>query len=173
MGRCKCLGSWKSFLWYALLSGASILFFSILNPLGLHRWGHWSGWWTNSCNTLCLLVWQTQSSSTPLPFLIDGNKQAWMPLHFLPPFDMKSESESHSVISDSLQPHGILQARILEWVALPFSRGSSRPRNQIGVSHIAGRFFTSRATREAPNSPGMGHILKQAHHYCSNNSYYY
>ena len=39
--------------------------------------------------------------------------------------------------------------RILEWVAYPFSRGSSQPRNQTGVSCIAGRFFTSRATREA------------------------
>ena len=37
---------------------------------------------------------------------------------------------------------GILQARILEWVAVPFSRGSSRPRNLIGVSCIAGGFFT-------------------------------
>ena len=38
--------------------------------------------------------------------------------------------------------HGILQARILEWVALPFSRGSSQPRDQTQVSHFAGRFFT-------------------------------
>ena len=40
--------------------------------------------------------------------------------------------------------HGILQARILEWVAIPFSRGSSQPR-----SYIAGGFFTNWATREA------------------------
>ena len=46
--------------------------------------------------------------------------------------------------------HGILQARILEWVAYPFSRGSSWPRNWAGVSSIAGRFFNSGATREAP-----------------------
>ena len=39
--------------------------------------------------------------------------------------------------------HGILQARILEWVAFPFSRGSSQPRDRIQVSHNAGRFFTS------------------------------
>ena len=39
--------------------------------------------------------------------------------------------------------HGILQARILERVAVPFSRGSSPPRDQTQVSHIAGRFFTS------------------------------
>ena len=38
--------------------------------------------------------------------------------------------------------HGILQARILEWVAVPFSRGSSQPRDQTLVSSIAGRFFT-------------------------------
>ena len=38
---------------------------------------------------------------------------------------------------------GILQARILEWVAFPFSRGSSQPRDQNQVTHIAGRFFTS------------------------------
>ena len=39
--------------------------------------------------------------------------------------------------------HGILQARILEWVAIPFSRGSSQSRDQTQVSQIAGRFFTS------------------------------
>ena len=39
--------------------------------------------------------------------------------------------------------HGILQARILEWVAMLFSRGSSRPRDQTGVSCIASRFFTA------------------------------
>ena len=45
--------------------------------------------------------------------------------------------------------HGILQARTLEWVAFPFSRGSSQPRDQTQVSHFADRFFTSCATREA------------------------
>ena len=39
--------------------------------------------------------------------------------------------------------HGILQARILEWAAVPFSRGSSQPRDQTQVSYIAGGFFTS------------------------------
>ena len=38
--------------------------------------------------------------------------------------------------------HGILQARILEWVAMPSSRGSSQPRDQTQVSHLAGEFFT-------------------------------
>ena len=39
--------------------------------------------------------------------------------------------------------HGVLQARKLEWVAFPFSRGSSQLRDQTQVSHIAGGFFTS------------------------------
>ena len=39
--------------------------------------------------------------------------------------------------------HGILQARILEWVDFPFSRGSSQAKDRTQVSHIAGRFFTS------------------------------
>ena len=47
--------------------------------------------------------------------------------------------------------HGILQAKILEWIAMPFPRGSFCPRNRTQVSHIAGRFFTVWATREAPN----------------------
>ena len=42
--------------------------------------------------------------------------------------------------------HGILQARILEWVAIAFSRGSSQPWDQTQVSCIAGRFFTVWAT---------------------------
>ena len=39
--------------------------------------------------------------------------------------------------------HGILQARILEWVAVPVSKGSSQLRDWTQVSHIAGRFLTS------------------------------
>ena len=45
--------------------------------------------------------------------------------------------------------HEILQARILEWVTFPFSRGSSQPKDRTQVSCIAGGFFTSWATREA------------------------
>ena len=45
--------------------------------------------------------------------------------------------------------HGILWARILEWVAIPFSRGSSQPRDQTQGFRIAGRFFTNWAIREA------------------------
>ena len=75
---------------------------------------------------------------------------------------------SYSVVSDSCDPkdcsplgcsvHGILQANILERVAIPFSRGSSQPKNQ--PAYIAGRFFTTWATREAHR---LTHI-----HSCSN-----
>ena len=69
-------------------------------------------------------------------------------------FSKLIKSESLSVLSDSMQPpdytvRGLLQARILEWVAFPFSRGSSQPMDRTQVSHIAGGFFTSWATREA------------------------
>ena len=47
--------------------------------------------------------------------------------------------------------HGTLHARVLEWRAFPFSIGSSQPRDQTRVSWLAGRFFTSWATREAPS----------------------
>ena len=45
--------------------------------------------------------------------------------------------------------HGILKARILECVAFPFSKGSFQASDRTQVSHIAGRFFTSWASREA------------------------
>ena len=59
--------------------------------------------------------------------------------------DRKSLSHVHLFAT-----HGILQARKLEWVAFPFSKGSSQPRDQTQVSWITGEFFTSWATREAP-----------------------
>ena len=78
------------------------------------------------------------------------------------------ESSSCSVMSDSWQPHdcslpgssvhGILQARIPERLAIPFSRGSSWLRDWTRVSCIAGRFFTVWATREAQLLLGQQHM---------------
>ena len=51
--------------------------------------------------------------------------------------------------------HEIVQARILEWVAFPFSRGSSQSRDQTQVSHIASGLFTSWAPRDASSWPGV------------------
>ena len=51
--------------------------------------------------------------------------------------------------------HGILQARVLEWVAISLSRGSSQPRDRTLASHIAGRRFTVWATRETVHHRGL------------------
>ena len=66
-------------------------------------------------------------------------------------FDCVKVSQSCPTLCDPMDytVHGILQARILECVAILFSRGSSQPRDGTQVSHIAGRFFTSWATGEA------------------------
>ena len=55
--------------------------------------------------------------------------------------------------------HYTLQARILEWVAFPFSRVSSQPRDRTQVSRIAGGFFTNWAIREAPSAMKAGLFL--------------
>ena len=52
--------------------------------------------------------------------------------------------------------HGILQARVLEWVAISFSRGSSRPRDQTQVSRIPGKHFNLWATGEALENQYLG-----------------
>ena len=59
-----------------------------------------------------------------------------------------------TILCDSMDPpgssvHRVLQARILQWVAIPFSRGSFPLRDRTQLSCIAGRFFTVWATREA------------------------
>ena len=87
---------------------------------------------------------------------------------------------THSFVSNLRYPmdytvHGILQPRILEWVAIPFSRGSSHPRNWTQVSCIAGGFFTSWATRNAPwkksyDKPRQS-IKKQKHHFANKGPY--
>ena len=62
--------------------------------------------------------------------------------------------------------HGIFQARILVWVAIPFSRGSSEPRDWTLVSHIAGRSFTIWATKAVltPYDSVLSCTLSHPHH---------
>ena len=74
-------------------------------------------------------TWDVQISLWPQPTMLAKMKVAQLCPNLCDPMD-------YTV-------HGILQARILEWVAFPFSRGSSQPRDQTQVSCIAGRFFTS------------------------------
>ena len=66
----------------------------------------------------------------------------------------EAKCESPSVVSDSLKPnglvHGILQARILDQIAVPFSRGSSQPRDQTQVSHTASGIFLPAENRGSP-----------------------
>ena len=84
--------------------------------------------------------------------------------------------------SNSVWPHGLRptrllcpwdsQARILQWIAMPFSRRSFWPRGWTLISHISGKFFTTWATREAPYvyiydiwRSRIGHIYIYAHIY--------
>ena len=69
-------------------------------------------------------------------------------------------TRSSTLQADSLSSEPPESPRILEWVAYPFSRGSSQPRNQTGISCIAGRFFTSWVTREALNISRNTHLEK-------------
>ena len=143
-----------------------------------------------------------------VPFHPEEHKTAGQSLWWSPPVNsplpqQETESESHSVVSNSLRLHGlhspwdspgqntgvgsffpspghlpnpgikpkspVLQADSLstepqektenmEWVAYPFSRESSWPRNQTGVACIAGRFFTNGAIREAPTWGGVNSL---------------
>ena len=158
-----------------------------------HPWHHLSPW-----IQLCLKPFSQNFSITKfyaeLSYVCAGCEYTTNLFTCFISYSEVKESESHSVVSDSLWSHGLyspwnspgqhtgvgscslLQGifptqgsnpglpncrcilyqlshkgsrRILEWVTYPFSSGSSRPRNQTGVSSIAGGFFTSWATREA------------------------
>ena len=61
----------------------------------------------------------------------------------------------------------ILQARILEWVTIPFSRGSPWTRDRTRVSSIAGRFFTIWATKEYMGYKSVQHIKKHRHYFAN------
>ena len=136
-----------------------------------------------SCPTLCDPIDGSPPGSPPsLGF---SGQEPWSGLSFPSPV---SESEkwkwSRSVVSNSLQLmdcslprssiHGIFQARILEWVAISFSRRSSQPRDWTLVSRIVGRLFTVWATREVaqvtkskPNSRGWIKEMKPTREFLS------
>ena len=85
----------------------------------------------------------------------------------------ESENVSLSVMTDSFDPmvcsppgssvHGILQARVLEWVAVSFSRGSPQCRDRTQLSHTAGRFFAFWTPREALISNPNLHLHLHLH----------
>ena len=83
------------------------------------------------------------------------------PLHFYPIHIVKVKvAQSCPTLCSPMNytVHGILQARILEWVAFPFSRGSSQPRNWSRVSCITGGFFTNWVFREAHTYCKVAHF---------------
>ena len=91
--------------------------------------------------TLLSLVWQPGwegSLGENVRFVSQSLSCVWL---FATPWAVAHQGSS---------VNGILQARIKEWVAIPFSRESSQPWDQTQVSNNAGRFFTVWATRESP-----------------------
>ena len=118
----------------------------------LHRPWNFSGKNTGVGGHLLLQgIFPTQELNPPRNFLSLLHWEAdYLPI--VPPGKPHlngKESESRSVVCLTLcypmnyTVHGILQARILEWVTFSFSRGSSQPRDGTQVSCIAGRIFTS------------------------------
>ena len=69
-------------------------------------------------------------------------------------FSVMSDCDPRDCSPPGSSVHGILQARILKWAAIPFSRGPSQPNDRTWVSCTAGRFFTIWATREASSPFG-------------------
>ena len=121
-----------------------------LQSMGSLRVGHN---WATSLSIFTLMHWRRKWQPTPV----------FLPIHLHT--TTESESERPLVVSDSFDPvaytvRGILQARILQWVAFPFSRGSSQPRDWTQVSGLAGGFFTSWATREVCATPEEVECLK-------------
>ena len=98
----------------------------------------------------------TAAYRTPLSMGF-SRQEYWSGLPFPSPESESEVAQSYPTLRDPVDCtppgssiHGILQARILEWVAISSSRGSSQPRDQIEVSCVAGRRFNLWATREAP-----------------------
>ena len=79
-----------------------------------------------------------------------GNPWPWVESKLLVTWSCLTLCDPMDYSSPAPSVHGILQTRILEWVAIPFSR-SSQLRDCTGVFCIAGKFFTFWATREAPD----------------------
>ena len=115
--------------------------------------------WQKSLQLCIFLVKVTQLCQTlcdTMDYTVHGILQArileWVAFPFsrvLP--NPGIEPRSPALQADSLPAEPPRSPRILEWIAYPFSSGSSLPKNRTGVSCLAGRFFTSWATREAPS----------------------
>ena len=132
--------------------------------VGIFGLQYWTSWFYFGDSFDMLEYFYSFGKLPQISFLFITTKweeevKKWLTSGLKPLQHWVSESVSHSVLSDSLwshgqyslpgtSVHGILQARILEWVAIPSSRVSSWSRDQTWVSHIAGRFFTIWASRK-------------------------
>ena len=134
-----------------------------LNLQGAHCFSLATLLWGNPNHPIERSVWRRTNSQSQLNHVCE-----WVTFVLYPPAPGESPqlmwkwSESHSVVSDSDPTdhtvHGILQARILEWVVFPFSRGSSQPRDRTQVSHIAGGFFIPAEPQGKPKNTGVGSL---------------
>ena len=113
------------------------------------------------CVCVCKLSTHTCSEATERSTSFSRIIHFWTRLNCFPSLEMKV-SQSCLILCDCMDcpdpmdcslpgssVHGILQTRILEWVAIPFSKGPSQPRKQTWVSLTDSGFFTVQATREA------------------------
>ena len=114
----------------------------------------WSDKLFTIMNTLILLTLKKGFISSTFPNVQWGFLCGWQRLLSLSNIMLVAQScptfcntMGCSLLGSSV--HGVFQARILEWVAMPFSKGSSWPRDQTEVSCVAGRFFTIWTTWEA------------------------
>ena len=112
-----------------------------LQSMGSLRVGHD---WATSLSLFTFVHWRRKWQPTPV--FLPGESQGWWEPGGLP--SMGSHRVRHdwsdlAAAAAGSSVHGICQARILEWVAISFSRGSSQCRNWTQVSGTAGRFFTN------------------------------
>ena len=104
-----------------------------------------------------ILAWRIQWTEEPGELQSTGSQRVghnWATnthtfSYWVSPLVVSGYLRPHGLYPTRLSVHGILQARILEWVAISFSRGSSQPKDRTWVSHIAGRLFTVCTTGEA------------------------
>ena len=104
-------------------------------------WGPWS-WGLMHWNNLYYTIWHVRASWTICSLCVcvlatQSCPTLWDPMDCNPP---------------GFSVHGILQACILEWIAMPSSRGASQPRDQTQISCIAGRLFSIWTTRLFPRA---------------------
>ena len=107
------------------------MFLCLILTCIIYSWSYRTGVMSTQCICVCVCVY---NSERPLKVIVTQLR-----------LTLCSPMDRSSLVSSI---HGILQARILEWVAIPSSRGSPRLRNWSWASWIAGRSFTDWATRE-------------------------